>query len=41
MMINRDVKFNEEETQDWNVDDGKKYNFLPILDKKEERYEDH
>ena len=41
IMINRDVKFNEEETQDWNVDDGKKYNFLPILDKKEERYEDH
>jgi len=41
MVISRDVEFNEEGAWDWKVDDGKKYDFLPILDEKEERYEDH
>ena len=41
MVINRDVKFNEEGAWDWKVDDGWKYNFLPILEEKIERYEDH
>jgi hypothetical protein len=41
MMINRDVEFNEEETWDWKVNDGGKYEFLLILDEDEERYEDH
>jgi hypothetical protein len=41
MMISRDVEFNEEGAWNWKVDDGEKYDFLPILDEKEERYEDH
>ena len=41
MVINKDVEFNEEEVWDWKVNDGKKYDFLPILDEEEERYEDH
>ena len=40
-MISRDVEFNEEGAWNWKVDDGEKYDFLPILDEKEERYEDH
>ena len=38
MVISRDVEFNEKEAQDWKVNDGQKYEFLPVL---EERYEDH
>jgi hypothetical protein len=34
MVISRDVKFKEEGTWDWKVDDGWKYNFLPILEEK-------
>jgi len=41
MVINRDVKFNEKKAWDWKVNDDKKYDFLSILDKEEERYEDH
>jgi ssDNA-binding replication factor A large subunit len=40
-VINKDVEFNEEEVWDWKVNYGKKYDFLPILDEEEERYEDH
>jgi hypothetical protein len=41
MMINRDVEFNEEGAWDWKVDDGEKYDFLPILNEEDEIYEDH
>ena len=41
MVISRDVKFDEEGAWDWKVDDGEKYDFLPILDEGQERYEDH
>jgi hypothetical protein len=41
MMISRDVEFNEEGAWNWKVNDGEKYDFLPILDEKEEIYEDH
>jgi hypothetical protein len=40
-VINRDFEFNEEEAWDWKVNDGEKYNFLSILDKEKESYEDH
>jgi len=41
MVINKDVEFDGEKTWDWKVDDDDKYNFLSVLDKGEERYEDH
>jgi hypothetical protein len=41
MMINRDVEFNEKGAWDWEVNNDEKYDFLPILDEKKERYEDH
>jgi len=41
MVISRDVEFNEEGAWDWKINDGEKYDFLLILDEKEERYEDH
>lgn len=40
-MISKDVKFNEKGEWDWKVDNGKKYDFLQILDNKKERYNDH
>jgi hypothetical protein len=40
MVIGRDVEFNEEGTRDWKVD-GEKYNFLPVLNEEEKKYEDH
>ena len=41
IVISRDVEFNEERAQDWKVNDGGKYEFLLILDEKNERYKDH
>jgi len=41
MMINRHVEFNEKRAWDWKVNDGEKYDFLPILNEEDERYEDH
>jgi hypothetical protein len=41
MVISKDVEFNEEVAWDWKVNDGEKYDFLPILDEEEERYENH
>jgi len=32
MVINKDVEFNEKGAWDWKVDDGEKYDFLPIID---------
>jgi hypothetical protein len=32
MVINKDVEFNEKGDWDWKVDDGEKYDFLPIID---------
>jgi hypothetical protein len=40
MVINRDVEFDEEGAC-WKVDDGEKYNFLPILNEKKKSYENH
>jgi len=40
IMISRDFEFIEEGTWDWKVD-GEKYNFLPVLNEEEKRYEDH
>ena len=41
MVICRDVEFNEDGVCDWKIDDGKKYDFLLILDEDEKSYEDH
>jgi hypothetical protein len=41
MVINKDVEFNEEGAWDWKVNDVEKYDFLLILNEKEEIYEDH
>jgi hypothetical protein len=41
MVISRDVEFDKERAWDWEVDDGKKYKFLPVLNEKEESYKDH
>jgi hypothetical protein len=41
MVINKDVEFNEEGAWDWKVNNVEKYDFLPILNEEEERYEDH
>jgi hypothetical protein len=41
MEISRDVEFNEERVWDYKINDGEKYDFLLVLDEKEERYEDH
>ena len=40
-MISRNVKFDEERVWDSKVDDGEKYDFLPVLDEEDERYKDH
>jgi len=39
MMISRVVQFDEEGAWNWKVDDGEKYDFLLVLDEKNERYE--
>jgi hypothetical protein len=41
MVINRDVKFNEEGAWDWKVSNSEKYDFLLILDEEEEIYKDY
>jgi len=41
MVISKDVEFNKEGAWDWKVNDGEKYDFIPILDEEEEIYEDH
>jgi hypothetical protein len=41
MMISRDVEFNEEGAWDQKVNNGEKFDFLPILDEEKERYKDH
>jgi hypothetical protein len=41
MMISRDVEFNKEGAWDRKVNNGEKFDFLPILDEEEERYKDH
>jgi len=41
MVIRRDVEFDKEGEWDWEMDDGKKYNFLPVLNEKKESYKDH
>jgi hypothetical protein len=41
MVLSIDVEFNEKGACDFKVNDGEKYDFLPILDEEEEKYKDH
>jgi hypothetical protein len=41
MMISKDVEFDEEGAWNSKVDDCEKYDFLPVFDEKDERYEGH
>lgn len=41
IVINRDVKFDQEGEYDFKVDDGEKYDFLLVLDEENERYKNH
>jgi len=40
-MISKDVEFDKEGAWNSKVDDSEKYDFLPIFDEKDERYEGH
>jgi hypothetical protein len=41
MMISKDVEFDEEGAWNSKVNDSEKYDFLPVFDGKDDRYEGH